>query len=105
MKYVKITAVVRVDVIEKLDLTLQGIGVRGISLTEVKGFGEYTDKYSHDWMIGHYKLEIFTDENSSDAIINVIMEEAHTGMPGDGFISVQEVDQLYKIRTKSAVTD
>jgi len=105
MEYVKITAVVRIDVMEKLDLRLQGIGVRGISITEVKGFGEYTDNYSHDWMIGHYKLEIFTDENSSEAIVTVIMEEAHTGMPGDGFVSVQAVDQLYKIRTKSEVTD
>jgi len=102
MKYVKLTAVIREEVMSKLETKLQGIGVRGISVMEIKGFGEYTDNYTHDWMVGHFKLEIFTDSDNCDAVVNTIMEEAHTGMPGDGIIAVQPVDKLYRIRTKSA---
>ncbi|VAW89510.1 hypothetical protein MNBD_GAMMA17-635, partial [hydrothermal vent metagenome] len=59
MDYRKITAIIRRDVLEKVEQKLQAMGVQGISVTRVKGYGEYADFYSRDWMVSHARIEIF----------------------------------------------
>ena len=104
MKYRKVTAIIRCDVLEKVEHELQAMGVRGISVTKVKGYGEYTDFYSRDWMVSHTRIEIFTTETMADVIACSIMEVAHVGMEGDGIVAVLPVEKLYRIRSRSEVT-
>jgi len=104
MNYRKVTAIIRCDVLEKVERELQAMGVRGISVTKVKGYGEYTDFYSRDGMVNHARIEIFTTESQADAIARSIMEAAHVGLEGDGIIAVLPVEKLYRIRTRSEAT-
>ena len=104
MSYRKVTAIIRRDVLEKVERELQAIGVRGISVTKVKGYGEYTDFYSRDGMVNHDRIEIFTTEPQADAIAQSIMETAHVGLEGDGIVAVLPVEKLYRIRTRAEAT-
>jgi len=104
MNYRKVTAIIRRDVLEKVEQKLQDMGVRGISVTKVKGYGEYANFYSNDWMVSHARIEIFTDESQADTIARSIMETAHVGLEGDGIVAVLPVERLYRIRTQAEMS-
>lgn len=104
MSFKKVTAIFRCDSCEKVEQELQEIGVHGFSISKVKGYGEYADLYSKDWLVTHARIEIFTEESKTDKIVETIMEAAHIGMEGDGIIAVLPVEKLYRIRTRSEVT-
>lgn len=105
MEFRKVAAIIQPGVLEKVEKGLQDIGVRGISVTKVKGFGEYADFYSRDWMVSvsHVRIEIFTEKSKVKAIVNAILEAAHLGLPGDGIVVVLPVEQIFRVRTKSVV--
>lgn len=105
MEFRKVTSIIQSGVLEKVEKGLQKIGVRGISVTKVKGFGEYANFYSRDWMISvsHVRIEIFTEKAKVKAIVNAILEAAHLGIPGDGIVAVLPVEQIFRVRTKSVV--
>lgn len=103
MNYRKVKAIIRGDVLEKVERELEVIGVTGISVTKVKGYGEYSNFYSKDWMVSHARIEIFTHETKADAIARSIIETAHVGLEGDGIVAVLPVEKLYRIRTQSEV--
>ncbi len=104
MNYQKVTAIIRCDVLEKVESVLQAMGVHGISVTRVKGYGEYADFYSSDWMVSHSRIEIFTNEAQADPIAQAIMNSAHVGTEGDGIVAILPVEKLYRIRTRSEAT-
>jgi len=100
MNLKKVTAIIRCEALEKVEKKLQDIGVRGVSITKVKGYGEYANTYTKDWLVTHAKIEIFTETSEADAIAAAIIETAHTGVSGDGMVAIQSVDKLLRIRTK-----
>ncbi len=104
MDYRKITAIIQREVLEKVEQKLQSMGVEGISVTKVKGYGEYADFYSKDWMVSHARIEIFTIESRADDIAEAIIETAHVGLEGDGIVAVLPVEKLYRIRTRTEAT-
>ena len=57
----KVTASVRTEVLEAVEQRLPRAGVKGATVTHVKGYGEYADFFSHDWQVRHVRLEIFTE--------------------------------------------
>jgi len=95
----KITAIVRTDRTPQVRDRLEGLGVPGMSLTRVKGYGEYADFYSADWCVSHARLEIFIEASRVDEIVQAIMDEARTGVAGDGIVAVLPVEHLYHIRS------
>lgn len=104
MNYKKIVAIIRKGHLEKVEHALQEYGVRGITVTQVKGFGEYANYFSRDWMCEYARIELFVGEEEVDPIIEKLMEAAHTGSSGDGMVAVLPVDAVYRIRTKSPAT-
>ena len=99
----KIVAIIRNEALEKVEARLIDLRVRGVSVTKVKGYGEYANFFNPDWMVTHARIEIFTEETMADRIAGAIMEVAHTGMDGDGIVAVLPVLKLYRIRTKKEV--
>ncbi len=97
----KVTAIIRCESCEKVAQTLQTLGVHGFSISKVKGYGEYADLYSNDWMVNHARIEIFTEASKAEEIADAIMKAAHVGLEGDGIVAVLPVEQLYRIRTQS----
>lgn len=98
MPWQKITAIVRRDVLERVEQSLKQVGVRGISVTTVKGFGEYADFFRHDWLVSHARIEIFTGADRAEELAERIVRAAHTGGRGDGIVAILPVACVYRIR-------
>lgn len=103
MNYSKVVAIISIsqDVLEKVERRLQELQVPGISVTKVKGYGEYASFYSRDWMTTHTRVEIFTRAERAELIAQAIVEAAHTGLPGDGMVAIQPVAKVFRIRRKA----
>jgi len=104
MKYKKIIAIIRKGHLERVEHALQAHGVKGITVTRVKGFGEYANYFSRSWMCEHARIELFVGEDEVDSIVEQIMESANTGASGDGLVAVLPMEGLYRIRTKRPAT-
>lgn len=98
MNFRKVTAIFPDVLLEKVEKRLAEMGVPGITLTKVKGYGEYCDYYKKDWMSTHTRLEIFTQAEHAEAIANSIMEAAHMGKLSEGIVAVVPVEKLMHIR-------
>jgi len=100
MDFRKVTAIIRPDVLENVEQALQTLKVPGVSVTSVKGYGEYANFYTHDWMVKHVLVEVFIGRHRAEAVAEAIMKAAHTGLDGDGIVAVLPVESVYHIRTR-----
>jgi len=85
---------------------LSDVGVQGITVTEVKGFGRqkgHTELYRGAEYVVDFlpkvKLEVVVADNILDAVIEAIEKAAKTGKIGDGKVFVYKVEQALRIRT------
>ena len=102
----KIEAIIKPFKLDEVKERLNAIGVQGLTVTEVKGFGRqkgHTELYRGAEYVVDFlpktKLEIFAPEEQVDDIIDAIMTAAHTGRIGDGKIFVTSVQDVVRIRT------
>ncbi len=100
MKFRKVTAIIRPGNLEAVEECLKKMHVPGISVTKVKGFGEYANFYESDWMCQHVRIEIFVAARRAEEIAKAVMDAAHTGVEGDGIVAILPVESVYHIRTK-----
>ncbi len=103
MKTNAVIAIIRTDALEQVEVCLRELGIKGISVSQVKGYGEYEDFYSRDHMTVHVRLEIFTAESRAEKIAHCIMKAAHVGQPDDGIVTILPVKKFYRIRTQSEI--
>lgn len=97
------TAIIRTELLEAVEQRLPQAGAKGVTVTHVKGYGEYADFFSRDWQVRHVRLEIFTEAAKVERIVAAIMEAASTGDPGDGIIAVLPVETVYRVRRRCPV--
>jgi nitrogen regulatory protein P-II 1 len=101
MSYKKINAIIRQGRLEATERRLRELGIPGITVTRVKGYGEYADFFNNDWMVSHARIEIFTEADRAEDIADAIIEAAHSGLEGDGIVAVLPVDTVRRVRTGS----
>lgn len=101
MEYKKINAIIRSTALEEVENKLKEMGVKGISVSRIKGYGEYANFFNHHWYVEHARIEIFTEHKRADEIASIIIDTAHTGGKGDGIVAILPLDKLFRIRTKS----
>ncbi len=108
----KIEAIIRPFKIDDVREALSEVGVRGITLTEVKGYGRqkgHTEVYrGSEYQIDFLpklKLEIVVADHLVDNVIDTIVKTARTGQVGDGKIFVYDVLEAVRIRTEEAGED
>ena len=101
-----ITAIIKPFKLDDVREALSEIGVQGITVTEVKGFGRqkgHTELYRGAEYVGDFlpkiKLEIAVDNAMTEQVIESIINVANTGKIGDGKIFVTPLDQVIRIRT------
>jgi nitrogen regulatory protein P-II 1 len=93
------------DVKEKL----KEIGVQGVTVTDVQGFGRqrgHTEvyrgaEYTIDF-VPKVKIEVLVDDGQADTVVQGLMEAAKTGKIGDGKVWVVPVESVHRIRTGEA---
>jgi len=101
-----VTAVIKPFKIDDVRDALSAIGVQGMTVTEVKGFGRqkgHTElyrgaEYNVDFM-PKVKLEVAVASDILDQVIEVISESANNGKIGDGKIFVSSLEEVVRIRT------
>ena len=101
-----ITAIIKPFKLEEVREALSAIGVQGITVTEVKGFGRqkgHTELYRGAEYVVDFlpkiKLETGIDDAQVEHVMEAIEKAAHTGKIGDGKIFVQPIEQVLRIRT------
>jgi len=107
-----ITAIIKPHKLDDVKDALQAIGISGMTVTEVKGFGQQRGKtetyrgaeYTVDFL-PKAKVEVAVDSFDADKVIDTIAESARTGKIGDGKIWSVEVGRVVRIRTGEQGTD
>ncbi|OUR98024.1 transcriptional regulator [Gammaproteobacteria bacterium 42_54_T18] len=101
-----VTAVIKPFKLDDVREALSEIGVQGITVTEVKGFGRqkgHTELYRGAEYVVDFlpkvKIEVATTEELLDQVIEAITKAANTGKIGDGKIFVTSLEQIIRIRT------
>lgn len=104
MKFV--SAIIKPFKLDEVREALSIIGVQGITVTEVKGFGRqkgHTELYRGAEYVVDFlpkvKIEIAIDDSLLDQVIEAIEKSAATGKIGDGKIFIFNLEQVYRIRT------
>jgi len=102
----KIEAIIKPFKLDEVREALSEIGVNGLTVTEVKGFGRqkgHTELYRGAEYVVDFlpkiKLELIVPDEMQDNAIEAIMQVARTGKIGDGKIFVTTVEQVIRIRT------
>jgi len=110
MKFV--TAIIKPFKLDEVREALSAIGVQGITVTEVKGFGRqkgHTELYRGAEYVVDFlpkvKIEAAIKSEQLDQVIEAIEKSASTGKIGDGKIFVFDVEQVVRIRTGETGTD
>ena len=101
-----VTAIIKPFKLDDVRESLSEIGVQGITVTEVKGFGRqkgHTELYRGAEYVVDFlpkvKLEVAVDDDIVEQVIETVRNAANTGKIGDGKIFVFPVEQVIRIRT------
>ena len=101
-----VSAIIKPFKLDEVREALSAIGVQGIIVTEVKGFGRqkgHTELYRGAEYVVDFlpkvKLEVAISNKILDQVIDAIEKSASTGKIGDGKIFVYDLEQVYRIRT------
>jgi nitrogen regulatory protein PII len=102
----KIEAVIKPFKLDEVKEALHGIGIQGMTVTEVRGFGRqkgHTELYRGAEYVVDFlpkiKIEIAVKDEMVDKVIDAIVKAANTGRIGDGKIFVTSMEEVIRIRT------
>ena len=102
----KIDAIIRPHLLDAVKNALQEVGITGMTISEVKGFGRqkgHTETYRGSEytvdLIPKIKIEVVVPDEMVDHVIDAVAKTAKTGKFGDGKIFVAPVEEVIRIRT------
>ena len=102
----KVEAIIKPFKLEEVKEALAEIGVQGMTVTEVKGFGRqkgHTEiyrgsEYTVDFL-PKVKIEVVVDEEEASSVAEAIVKSANTGKIGDGKVFISSIEEAIRIRT------
>jgi nitrogen regulatory protein P-II 2 len=107
-----VTAIIKPFKLDEVRQALSDMGVQGVTVTEVKGFGRqkgHTELYRGAEYVVDFlpkvKIEVAVKADMLDRVLEVIEKSANTGKIGDGKIFVFELEQVIRIRTGETGAD
>ena len=107
-----VIAIIKPFKLDEVKEALQGIGIQGMTVTEVKGFGRqkgHTELYRGAEYVVDFlpkiKIEVVVSDELADKAVQAIVEAANTGRIGDGKIFVYEIQEAIRIRTGERGSD
>jgi nitrogen regulatory protein P-II 1 len=101
-----VTAIVKPFKVDEVKTALKAVGVNGMTVTEVQGFGRQSghtevyrgQEYTIDF-VPKVRIEILAEDGAVDGIVDAVVAAARTGRIGDGKIFVTDVAAVVRIRT------
>jgi len=101
-----IEAIVKPFMLEAVKTRLNQVGIRGISISEVRGFGrqkgqvnQYRGTEVRNDFVPKIKIQVAAPDSMADAIVGEIQRSARTGEIGDGKVFVHDLEEVIRIRT------
>jgi nitrogen regulatory protein P-II 1 len=102
----KIEAIIRHFKLDEIKTALTEVGVEGMTITEVKGYGRQKghtvmyrgNEYAIDF-VPKVKMEVVVTADNMKKVVDTIMEKAQTGQMGDGKIFISDLAEVVRIRT------
>ena len=108
----KIEAVIRPFKLDEVKEALVEEGVRGLTISEVRGYGRqkgHTETYRGSEyrieFIPKIKIEIIVEDSKAENVVDAILRTAKTGQVGDGKIFIYDVQEVIRIRTEESGKD
>ena len=102
----KVEAIVKPFKLDEVKEALQDVGVQGLTVSEVKGFGRqkgHTELYRGAEYVVDFlpkiKLEVIVNDEDAPKVVEAVQKAAQTGRIGDGKIFVSTVEEVVRIRT------
>jgi nitrogen regulatory protein P-II 1 len=107
-----VVAIVKPHKVDDVKEALKGIGLQGMTVSEVRGFGRqrgHTEvyrgaEYTVDF-VPKVRVEVLADDADAARIVDAVVEAARTGKIGDGKVWVVPIDSVVRIRTGEMGTD
>lgn len=107
-----VTAIIKPFVLEDVKGALEQIGVLGMTVSEVQGYGRqkgHTEvyrgaEYSVDF-VPKVRVEVIADDTLAEKVVDAVIEAARTGKIGDGKVWTTSVDTVVRVRTGERGTD
>jgi nitrogen regulatory protein P-II 1 len=101
-----VVAIIKPFKLDEVKEALRAVGVNGLTVTEVQGFGRqrgHTEvyrgaEYQVDF-VPKVKVEVLCEDGDVQGVVDAILKAARTGKIGDGKITVQSAEQVWRIRT------
>lgn len=101
-----VIAIIKPQMLDSVKAGLQGLGISGLTVTEVRGFGRqggHTEtyrgtEYTVD-LVPKLRIEVICETDQADKVMECIQSTARTGKIGDGKVWVLDVERLLRIRT------
>jgi nitrogen regulatory protein PII len=101
-----VTAIIRPNALEVVRTALQDVGINGMTVGEVRGFGRqkghpalYRGAEYNVAFQPKIQLELAVDDSQLDEVTEIISKQAHTGRVGDGKIFIASLESVIRIRT------
>jgi len=95
----KIECIIPAKRYAELERVLRGVGIGGITVTEVKGFGNEQTRPEPFLLLPKTKVEVFCRDEELEDLLAVISNTCKSGSLGDGKVAVYEVSDMIRIRT------
>jgi nitrogen regulatory protein P-II 1 len=102
----KVEAIIRPHKLEEVREALLEVGVKGMTIAEVRGFGRqkgHTEMYrGSEYKIGFtpkIKFEVVVADKQLDAVVSTILKISKTGEVGDGKVFISTIDDVIRVRT------
>jgi nitrogen regulatory protein P-II 1 len=102
MTFKYVVAVVPTGALERLESELKRMQVGGVTLSKVKGFGEYKNFFTGDWLSDHTKVEIFVEDSKTDDLVSALRGTA-CDLPGAGIVAVMPTERFLHLRTGAEI--
>lgn len=107
-----VTAIIKPFKLDDVREVLSNLGVQGVTVTEVKGFGRqrgHTELYRGAEYVVDFlpkvRIEVATTDDLCDAVVDGIIKAANSGKIGDGKVFVTDLEQVIRIRTGETGAD
>lgn len=99
MDYKRIIVIVPEEALDAVEERLRQLHIEGITVSRVRGYGEYKNHFSLDWMTERAKIEIFVEGAKVDSLIEMLADLSRDAPPGAGIAAVVPVERFVHLRS------
>ena len=96
-----VVAVLRPEVLTALEQRLGALHIHGMTVTKARGFGAHPNFFGNDWTTEHLRIEIFTEFEKIDGLVEEILTVAKEQSGGDGVVAVVPVERFLRVREEN----